>query len=170
MEIWVYAYKTKETYMVSNLGRFKSFHPRFKNSIGVPRTPGVKASRYAGVWMKVGESVVRKSFHRLVWESFHGPIPKDKCINHKNGIKLDNRLENLEVVTPAGNLQHAYDTGLKVSKRGADHQRAKLTISQVRKVRKLLSTGKSQWRIAALFGVHQCTISDIKNNYTYRAD
>jgi hypothetical protein len=34
-------------------------------------------------------------------------------INHKNGIKHDNHLTNLELVTRGGNIKHAYDRGLR---------------------------------------------------------
>lgn len=36
--------------------------------------------------------------HRLVWEAEHGPIPKGHSIHHENGDRLDNRLENLELM------------------------------------------------------------------------
>lgn len=51
--------------------------------------------------------------HRMVWESVHGPIPPGKEINHINGIKSDNRIANLEAVTPSENTKHAYRIGLK---------------------------------------------------------
>ena len=38
--------------------------------------------------------------HRLVWEAAHGPIPKGHHVHHLNGIKDDNRLENLVALSP----------------------------------------------------------------------
>ena len=37
--------------------------------------------------------------HRRVWEQAHGPIPDGMEIHHRNGVKTDNRLENLEIVS-----------------------------------------------------------------------
>ena len=50
--------------------------------------------------------------HRVIWERVNGPIPEGMEINHLNGIKDDNRLENLEVVTHSDNVKHAHKTGL----------------------------------------------------------
>lgn len=50
--------------------------------------------------------------HRLIWQAVHGAIPEGMQINHKNGVKSDNRLANLELVTPSANTKHAYDMGL----------------------------------------------------------
>ena len=51
--------------------------------------------------------------HRLIWEAMHGPIPETLQINHINGIKDDNRLINLELVSPSENAIHAYRLGLQ---------------------------------------------------------
>ena len=52
--------------------------------------------------------------HRLIAKYFiHNPDPKNKVeVNHKDGNKQNNSLDNLEWVTPSENIQHAYDTGL----------------------------------------------------------
>ena len=64
------------------------------------------------------------NIHRLVAEAFV-PNPSGKPqVNHKDGDKSNNSYLNLEWVTASENVQHAFDTGLKVQKSGAGHQRA----------------------------------------------
>lgn len=52
------------------------------------------------------------SEHRYLAIKAWGPIPKGYVVNHKNGIKQDNRLENLEVVSRSADRKHAWDMGL----------------------------------------------------------
>jgi hypothetical protein len=56
--------------------------------------------------------------HHLVMEAFVGPRPGGLQINHKNGIKTDNRLENLEYITASQNIRHAMAMGLMEKVRG----------------------------------------------------
>src|SRR5690348_7614449 len=51
--------------------------------------------------------------HRLVWEAVNGPIPDGLQVNHINGVKTDNRITNLELVTGSENTKHAYRLGLR---------------------------------------------------------
>lgn len=52
--------------------------------------------------------------HRLVWAVLRGPLGDGLDINHIDGVKTNNRPENLELVTRAENLRHALSTGLRV--------------------------------------------------------
>ena len=54
--------------------------------------------------------------HRLIWEAFNGPIPKGLQINHKDENKLNNCLNNLEVVTPQYNTMYGTARQRRVEK------------------------------------------------------
>jgi len=53
--------------------------------------------------------------HRVIYRKFKGELISGLTINHKNGIKYDNRVDNLEQVTLSDNCKHAYDIGLMTS-------------------------------------------------------
>ena len=104
MEIWR---KLKyDGYEVSNMGNFRSF---VKNKSGkllkivLHHQKPYGRVKIDGKW---------RSAHRLVAETFI-PNPFNKPqVNHINGIKDDNRVENLEWSTQSENLKHAYQLGL----------------------------------------------------------
>jgi hypothetical protein len=56
--------------------------------------------------------------HRIIASAFHGPIPEKHVVNHKNGIKHDNRPENLEITTQQRNCAHSTQTGLSNTSMG----------------------------------------------------
>lgn len=100
--------------------------------------------------------------HRLVAEAF---IPNDdpskNCVNHKNGIKDDNNVENLEWVTHRENVNHAVETGLqpKGEKIGTSIYKE----TQIHQACSLLEKGINTVNdIADICGLHPMTVYDLR--------
>lgn len=123
----------------------------------------VRAEREWGGYLQIRAMVNWKRYHcqahRLVFHHFHGPIPDGVPLNHKNGKKMDNRPENLELTTYSENIKHAYQTGLK-DQNGEKNPAHKLTDLQVEEIRVLYARGElNQSQLAAKYGVVYQTIS-----------
>lgn len=99
--------------------------------------------------------------HRIVWEAFNGKIPDKMEINHIDGDKKNNRLDNLECVTRSQNLKHAYATGL-MDVSGDKNPNAKLTASDIEEIRRIYAGGKYGYtKIGKMYNVSRYTIRDI---------
>lgn len=124
--------------------------PRFSNS----------GYLYVGLWI---DGVQKNRFiHKLVAQAFlPNPLNLPE-VNHINGVKSDNRVENLEWCTRSENNCHAYATGLK---RGSD---AKLTNEQVVYIRDN-PNGLTAKELADKFGVREQTISLTQLGKTYKS-
>ena len=130
-----------EGYQVSNKGNVKSLKRKCKVLVLHPRN---------GYLCAVGciNGKERKiSAHRAVAIAFI-PNPLNKSqVNHINGIKIDNRVENLEWCTNAENMAHAVKNGLTKSS-GMQNHNAKLTDEIVFKIREMASKGMNSPQIA----------------------
>lgn len=156
-----------DLYEVSNLGNVRSLDRTIVNSLGITRrlkglqlTPANNGSGYLFVGLSKGKVTKQVSVHRLVCAAFHenpGDLPN---VNHKNGIKHDNRAENLEWCTRSHNIQHALNTGLKP--RGININTNILTEDQVFDICRMLdTTNLKQRQIAEMFNVHKDTVGAI---------
>jgi len=105
------------------------------------------------------------SVHRAVLSAFTGEMRKID-VNHINGIKDDNRLENLEWATRSENQLHAANHNLKPC--GEKSHLAKLTEKQVNEIRELIRLKIPQTKIAAIYGVAQTSISKIKTGKKWK--
>lgn len=110
-----------------------------------------------------------KSFgaHRLAAQAFI-PNPNNKPqVNHKRGIKTDNRIWELEWVTRSENQKHSHRIGL-VNFKGENHPKSKLTLLQVGVIREAMACGHRLSTIARYFKVHRGTILCIKDGRNWR--
>lgn len=165
-------------YQVSDLGRVRLVGGAAKKENGVifHTKPKIKKhfinhSGYCLVSLKfdIGK---KKSVHRLVLEAFNPVDGMDELqVNHKDGNKLNNRLDNLEWVTQSENILHAYRMGLckPTSGAGSEGHNSKLTDKQVEEIRHRLSVGDytSQSALGKEYGVAQSTISYIKHRKSW---
>lgn len=101
--------------------------------------------------------------HRLVFRHFNGPIPDGMLINHRNGMKADNRPENLELATPSENKIHAMKELKKgrLTQAGTANVMAKLTPEKAEEIRRRRTAGEPLKAIAADFGISDRTVSKI---------
>jgi len=139
-------------YEVSSLGRVRR-KERVLVSI-------LDAKGYPHLSLSIKNKLYQKKVHRLVAEAFIGPRPDGLETNHKNGVKTDNRPENLEYVTLQENHRHAAVLGL--FRRGSNHGMSKLTEDDVRDIRRLYSVGGHTHKsLGEKYGVHHSTVRAI---------
>ena len=116
---------------------------------------------YLQVRASMGGRRVHGLAHRLVWQHRHGDIEPGHTINHKNGIKDDNRPDNLEPRSYGGNHAHAHRTGL-IDQRGEKNPAAKLRDNQVAQIRNAYAAGGfTMQALADRFGVSVQHVSKI---------
>ena len=154
-------------YLISNEGRIKILSTLEDKKVFV------KDDGYIATTLGNGKQSY-KYVHRLVAEAFVKNKHNKPQVNHINGIKGDNRAENLEWVTPSENIRHAIDTGLlkykkkeesiKSSKypKGEDVNGSKLNAEKVIEIRVLWESGDyKKVQLAKMFNVNESTIRDV---------
>jgi hypothetical protein len=156
-------------YQVSNTEKVRSLDRYVKSRIGKRFAKGRVLKQMLGkfgyltVYLCNKKGKKRKPVHRLVAQSFILNPNNYLEINHKNGIKTDNRVGNLEWCTRSQNMKHAYINGLK-SNRGEKHSQAKLTEKQVVEIKSKIIQGCRNIDLAIEYNISAKNISNIKTS------
>lgn len=154
-EIWKQIKGFEGCYEISNLGSVKSVERKIKhkNRFIRLREKILKLDNRNGYYfIKLQYESIKQKFyvHRLVANHFISNPLNKPCINHINGIKKDNNVNNLEWVTYSENSFDAYRKGLKFKK---------MTLPIIQEVKEKYKTGNfTQRELAAIYSVAQSQI------------
>lgn len=129
-----------------------------------------KTKEYLQVRIMDKKVRVSANAHRLVWKHFFGRIPEGLTVNHKNGIKTDNRPRNLELATFSEQALHARRVLGKCHQSGETHPNAKLTTADIQDIRKRRQAGEPARSIADDHEIHRETVYKISSGRSRRFD
>jgi len=108
--------------------------------------------------------------HRLLAMAFIVNKENKKTVNHINGVKSDNNIENLEWNTYSENNHHAYKNGLKKSNKGSSCKNSKLNEKTVIEIRALFNNNKSlnKAKLSRKYNVVQSVIHNVINKKSWK--
>ena len=118
-----------------------------------------------------------RAIHVLIASAFHGPRPGGMEVNHRDGIKANNRPCNLEYVTRSENMKHCFRSGLGNSPTGERHHMTSLTEVQVARLRHdyvMLRDGRERMPNGAMrhlqykYGISDSGINGIVRGLTWK--
>lgn len=177
-ETWKDVVGYEEIYSVSNLGRVRRDKGGMGAKIGLILSQNVERNGYARVELWKSDEGRKFGVHQLVALAFIGPRPSRKTVNHKDGIKTNNRSGNLDYRTQKEQADHARGLGLLATgdrngsrkyperlRRGEAQTQSKLTEADVLLIR---SAEGSQASIAARFLIHKSLVSLIKRRLKWK--
>jgi len=162
MEIFKAIKSTNNTYEASNIGNIR----RIGGKILSPKT---KSNGYKEVGIYVNKIGKSRYVHRLVAEAFLGDL-NDKIINHKDGNKANNSIDNLECVTYSENSLHSVKVlGNKPSFfLGSKHGMAKINENIVLAIRDKYKVNNSLKVLSDEYNIPYSTIAKICYRQTWR--
>lgn len=148
-------------YEVSNLGEIRNVRlKKIRKSINLSK----KGYRCSSFTMGNIKDKMTFNYHRAVACTFIPTNDYTLTINHKDGDKLNNTVDNLEWCSNKENMQHAFENNLFKSRQGTKNNSNLLTEDEVRLIRKLYIPRHPEFsgvELAKKFGVHASTIQSI---------
>jgi hypothetical protein len=168
-EVWKSIPNFDKRYFVSNFGRIKSTKYKGGNTERLIK-PALSKGYLKSVFINENGKYQSINVHRLICLAFN-PIKNYKIfeVNHKNGIKTDNNIENLEWCTRQENIKHSIDNKLQTPFKGEEIGNSKLKEFEVKEIRIIASLNKRYGRrkLAKYYNVSEDTIKSIVNNKTW---
>jgi hypothetical protein len=167
-EIWKDIIGYFGLYQISNLGNIKSLERyRYNNLKYLQKEKHLSLIKNVYGYLQVNLCKYGKikifKVHRLVACAFISNPENKPEINHKNGIKIDNRVENLEWCTRSENEIHSYENGFQ-NQKGEKNNNVKLTQIQVNQIRsKYIPYKYSSFKLADEYNISQQNIINIIN-------
>lgn len=160
IEYWKNVVGYEGLYMVSDCGSAKSVKFGKERSL----IPQLCRDGYFRVTLRINNAPKRFSVHRLVALAFITNHENKRCINHKNGIKTDNNVENLEWCTYSENLKHAFANNLACAKgeRNTQHKLTEIEATEIKGNCEPLAV------LAKAYNVSEATISRIRTGKTWK--
>lgn len=171
MEIWKDIKGYEGLYQVSNLGNVKSLNRNkiYKDTFIKINERLLKPSTNKGGYKQVVlyKNDSKKTFkvHRLVALVFLDNSNQYLEVNHKNGIKHDNYVNNLEWCNHSQNVQHSFDNKLQIPLCGEKHGMSKLNKEDILNIKQSLLSSR---KIAKNYNVNKSTILRIRNNQIWK--
>lgn len=166
-EIWKNINGFKENYQVSSFGRIRNIKKINSKNKGVLKLSTVKHGYNTVVIPMICGKYNMVNVHRIVALTFIPNPENKKTVNHINGIKTDNMVENLEWATYSENNKAAYKTGLNVVKIGQNHQKAILTNKEVLEIREKRKY-KTLKELGVEYNIHFTSIHYIVKGKTWK--
>ena len=157
METWKPVVGWESSHSVSDAGRVRRDVGGAGTCAGKILKATSETSGYQTLTLCVKRRCSKVSVHRLVTIAFLGsPDTTEHQVNHKNGIKGDNRADNLEWATSAENNRHAVTMGL--TKTGIHAPYSKMTLATLAQARHLREQGQSLTSIGKTLGIDRTNI------------
>ena len=154
------------------VGGSKVGAPSCPRAVHPPRRAEKSRSKYLKILFRSPEGRKAVYAHRVVWMMTNQEdIPAGMEVNHKDGNKLNNNPDNLELLTHTGNILHSFqELGRRVKEqRGEKNTSAKLDEAKVLEIRALCAGRRlPQSKIAKMFKVSQGVISNIHLRITWK--
>lgn len=171
-EIWKHVYHAPD-YEVSNKGRLRRATDAIeKINAHRGRLMSLKPDKYTGYvrcsMMSRDGKMLREQVHRLVGRAFLGNHRKGAQINHKDGDKTNNTVENIEWCSSQENVKHAWQSGLSTTNKGEKHGMSKLKKRDIKVIKDADARGVMLKTIAEVYNVTLSTISNIVRGTSWR--